>query len=306
VRMMPSSSQCPKTPERPEQDTDTDGEHYRGERHDEVQAGRHHHPREHVLPVLVGPETGAPARRRAPSRVDVVGIVGRHGGPRTAASTISPHDAQPGEVAGLPRQLIDESLSRPLTGAPAMTISPGLGSDRDSAMNPHEVTGSCHWIRRLMIRTRDPAGEIGHRRRPVSGRLSDLVYQPAGQSGHLAGLGIVGLIVLAAVLGHSCAYDPYTSTSARRLLRLRLAHPFGTDQYGQDVPTRVMVAARLDLVMAPLRGMLSVQCRCPARALSGSSDTGWTRHHAHPGRAPGLSPLRVAMPWPGRWARHIT
>src|SRR5438034_5857290 len=114
-----------------------------------------------------------------------------------------------------------------------------------------------------------PAGEIVAGA-PVGGRLSDLVYQLRGNPATFAGLGIVGLIVVAAVLGPIVApYDPYHVDLGSAALPPSLAHPFGTDQYGQNVLTRVMVAARLDLVMALSAVVLSMTVGVLLGALSG-------------------------------------
>src|SRR5437879_2572050 len=115
-----------------------------------------------------------------------------------------------------------------------------------------------------------PPVEIVIAAAPVSGRLSDLVYQLRGNPATFAGLGIVGLIVLAAVLGPFVArYDPYHVDLGSAAIAPSLAHPFGTDQYGQDVLTRVMVAARLDLVMALSAVVLSMTVGVLLGALSG-------------------------------------
>lgn len=94
---------------------------------------------------------------------------------------------------------------------------------------------------------------------PVGGRLSDLVYQLRGNPATFTGLAIVGLIIAAALLGPFVApYDPYRVNVGDAALGPSVAHPFGTDQYGEDVLTRVMVAARLDLMMAGSAVLLSM------------------------------------------------
>jgi len=58
------------------------------------------------------------------------------------------------------------------------------------------------------------------------------------------------VIVLSALLGPLVArYDPYAVDLGQSAVGPSLAHPFGTDQYGEDILTRVVVAARLDLFM---------------------------------------------------------
>ena len=59
------------------------------------------------------------------------------------------------------------------------------------------------------------------------------------------------LIVLAALIGpYVVPYDPLASDTAAALKPPSLAHWCGTDQLGRDVLSRVIVAARLDLMIA--------------------------------------------------------
>ena len=59
------------------------------------------------------------------------------------------------------------------------------------------------------------------------------------------------LIVLAAILGpHIVPYDPLQSDTAEGLKPPNLHHWFGTDQLGRDVFSRVIVATRLDFIIA--------------------------------------------------------
>ncbi len=62
---------------------------------------------------------------------------------------------------------------------------------------------------------------------------------------------LFALIVVAAVLGPLVApYDPLASNTAQALKGPSAAHWFGTDQLGRDVLSRVIVATRLDFVIA--------------------------------------------------------
>ncbi len=68
---------------------------------------------------------------------------------------------------------------------------------------------------------------------------------------NVAGLGIVAAITVAAVLGPIFApYEPASQDLANRLQGPSLAHPFGTDQLGRDVFSRVLHGARLSLGIA--------------------------------------------------------
>ena len=67
----------------------------------------------------------------------------------------------------------------------------------------------------------------------------------------LVGLAVLALLVLAAVLGQVLA--PYDENEVDVLGRLQgpsAAHPFGTDELGRDVLSRVLVAARISLLVA--------------------------------------------------------
>src|SRR5262245_36288681 len=115
-----------------------------------------------------------------------------------------------------------------------------------------------------------PAGDIVISAAPVGGRLSDLVYQLRGNAATITGLSIAGLIVLAAIVGPLVApYDAYHVDLGQSALPPSPAHPFGTDQFGEDVLTRVMVAARLDLTMAASAVLLSMTCGVVLGALAG-------------------------------------
>ncbi|MFN3985490.1 MAG: ABC transporter permease [Rhodocyclaceae bacterium] len=59
------------------------------------------------------------------------------------------------------------------------------------------------------------------------------------------------LIVLLAIFGPAIApYDPLATNAANALQPPSRAHPFGTDQLGRDILSRVIVATRLDLGIA--------------------------------------------------------
>lgn len=66
-----------------------------------------------------------------------------------------------------------------------------------------------------------------------------------------AGLAILGSFVLLAVLAPWIApYDPIQHAKGAELLPPSLAHPFGTDNFGRDVLSRVIWGARIDLQIA--------------------------------------------------------
>lgn len=66
-----------------------------------------------------------------------------------------------------------------------------------------------------------------------------------------AGIGLVGLFVLLALLAPLVApYDPILQDTQARLQPPSLAYPFGTDNFGRDVLSRVIWGARIDLQIA--------------------------------------------------------
>ncbi|MFD1486534.1 ABC transporter permease [Ancylobacter vacuolatus] len=67
----------------------------------------------------------------------------------------------------------------------------------------------------------------------------------------IAGLVIVGGFVLAALAAPLIApYDPIFQDGAARIQSPSLAHPFGTDNFGRDILSRIIYGARVDLQMA--------------------------------------------------------
>jgi len=71
-------------------------------------------------------------------------------------------------------------------------------------------------------------------------------------------LGVIGLVftvmyfLFAMIAPEFVTYDPSAIDAANRLAAPSLEHPFGTDRYGRDVFTRVIVAARQSVKVATL------------------------------------------------------
>ena len=71
-------------------------------------------------------------------------------------------------------------------------------------------------------------------------------------------LGVIGLVftvmyfLFAVIAPEFVTYDPSAIDAANRLAAPSLEHPFGTDRYGRDVFTRVIVAARQSVKVATL------------------------------------------------------
>jgi peptide/nickel transport system permease protein len=85
----------------------------------------------------------------------------------------------------------------------------------------------------------------------MANTLKHLRYVMAGNPVTFLAFSLFGFMVLVGVFGPLIvAYDPLASTSAGALQPPSWQHWFGTDQVGRDVFTRVVVATRLDLLIA--------------------------------------------------------
>lgn len=83
------------------------------------------------------------------------------------------------------------------------------------------------------------------------GRLAIIRHVITENPLNLAALVLFALIVTAAVFGPALApMDPLATNAARILQPPSAAHWFGTDQLGRDILSRVLVATRLDLIIA--------------------------------------------------------
>ena len=90
--------------------------------------------------------------------------------------------------------------------------------------------------------------------RPSSGLLATLGharYVIADNPVTGLSFGLLGLLVVCAIFGPAIVpYDPLASDTSATLQAPTWRHPFGTDQLGRDILSRVVVAARLDLAIA--------------------------------------------------------
>lgn len=92
----------------------------------------------------------------------------------------------------------------------------------------------------------------------------------------LLAFSLLAVIVAAAILGPSLVpYDPLQTNATRQLKPPSWAHWFGTDQLGRDVFSRVVVAARLDLMISVAAVALSFALGSVLGAMSGYFG-GWT------------------------------
>ncbi|MGX7708765.1 ABC transporter permease [Methylobacterium sp. Gmos1] len=90
--------------------------------------------------------------------------------------------------------------------------------------------------------------------RPRSGLSATLAHAASVVSGNpVTGFAfalLLGLVACALVGPSLVPYDPLASDTSVALQAPTWAHPFGTDQLGRDILSRVVVAARLDLAIA--------------------------------------------------------
>lgn len=83
----------------------------------------------------------------------------------------------------------------------------------------------------------------------VAGRSAKWRSKVAGNRQLVVGGAICLVFVVMGVAGPYLApYSPFDGDSAARLAPPSLAHPFGTDEFGRDVLSRVMAGARYSLV----------------------------------------------------------
>ncbi len=88
--------------------------------------------------------------------------------------------------------------------------------------------------------------------------------------------GIFALLLVCAIFGPLIApYDPLATNAAMRMSPPSAAHPFGTDQLGRDILSRVIVATRLDLGMALSAVIVSLVIGTALGAVAGYVG-GWT------------------------------
>ncbi|MEW5421475.1 ABC transporter permease [Amorphus sp. 3PC139-8] len=85
----------------------------------------------------------------------------------------------------------------------------------------------------------------------------------------IGGFAVAALVVVAVAAPWLVPYDPYASNAAQALQPPSLAHWAGTDQIGRDVFSRLLIAARLDLLIAAAAVFASFAIGTFAGALAG-------------------------------------
>jgi peptide/nickel transport system permease protein len=71
-------------------------------------------------------------------------------------------------------------------------------------------------------------------------------------------VGLLGVMVLSAVLAPLSPYSPTDQNPRQDLLSPSLAHPFGTDDLGRDVLTRVLYGGRISLAVGLIATALAI------------------------------------------------
>jgi peptide/nickel transport system permease protein len=87
--------------------------------------------------------------------------------------------------------------------------------------------------------------------------------------GAIAGVIILGIIVMGVVLAPLSPYDPEASDLTSRLQPPSLQHPFGTDQLGRDMLTRCLYGGRISLMVGFLVVLITLVIGIPVGAVAG-------------------------------------
>ncbi len=120
--------------------------------------------------------------------------------------------------------------------------------------------------------TGDQRGPTG---RPFGGRFRRLGEDILRTPSALVGLAIVGIFLVLAAVGPYVA--PHSATEmviTDKFARPSLEHPFGTDAFGRDVFSRIIVGARLSFLLAATATLFSIVLGTPLGLIAGYS-RGW-------------------------------
>ena len=91
------------------------------------------------------------------------------------------------------------------------------------------------------------------KREPTGGNLRRMIQSIGRSPGAMIGFGIVVILVAVAILAPLLApYDPFMMGAAKRLQTPSWAYPFGTDEFGRDIFSRVMYGSRLTLMVGAI------------------------------------------------------
>lgn len=101
-------------------------------------------------------------------------------------------------------------------------------------------------------------------------RLSSIIWKRFRKHpGAIAGMFVLGCIVLMVLLAPLSPYDPEASSITERLEPPSLAHPMGTDALGRDLFTRVLYGGRVSLTVGVLVVIISISIGVPTGAIAG-------------------------------------
>ncbi len=87
--------------------------------------------------------------------------------------------------------------------------------------------------------------------------------------GAIAGMIVLGIIVLAIILAPLSPYDPEKSNLQERAQPPSLKHPMGTDHIGRDMMTRVLYGGRISLTVGIMAVVVSLIIGVTVGALAG-------------------------------------
>lgn len=101
-------------------------------------------------------------------------------------------------------------------------------------------------------------------------QLLEYVREFRGHPKAIIGLGIIVVLVIVAILAPILApYDPTKPYVGARTAAPTLAHPFGTDQYGRDVFSRVILGSRITLYIGSVSVAIAMVFGIPIGAIGG-------------------------------------
>ena len=85
----------------------------------------------------------------------------------------------------------------------------------------------------------------------------------------LGALIVVVMLLLALLAPYLALHDPNEMSIAERLAPLSVDHPFGTDQFGRDIYSRVIYGTRISLAVGILAVSLGLAVGVPLGAAGG-------------------------------------
>ncbi|MCP4712518.1 MAG: ABC transporter permease, partial [Planctomycetes bacterium] len=87
--------------------------------------------------------------------------------------------------------------------------------------------------------------------------------------GAVAGMIVLGILVLSVTLVSFSPYDPESSEMSSRLLPPSWEHPFGTDKLGRDMLTRTLYGGRISLLVGASVVVVALSIGIPIGAVAG-------------------------------------